>query len=296
MHLACWKCAHLVLAAMVLSSGAAHSQSPGWPSLSGYVDLHAHPLSNLGFGGKLIYGGVDVGALLPRDPSCNQNVRAGSMEQALGNDNSVHGGLGTDNPCGDYIRAKIIHVLQQKLKANDPSCDGCTGADDFGSWPKWNDVTHQRMWVDWIKRAYDSGLRVMVALAVNNKTLGDTVAGPGDFATDDKSSADMQIAEIKSFVGRHNDFMEVAFTPQDLVRINQANKLAIVVGVEIDNIGNLHTVNPLAQKEISDEVQRLFDEGVRYVFPVHIIDNPFGGTAVYEDDFNLSNYLETGHY
>ena len=35
---------------------------------------------------------------------------------------------------------------------------------------------------------------------------------------------------------------------------------------------------------------------MRYIFPVHIIDNSFGGTAVYEDLFNYSNYREAGHW
>lgn len=270
--------------------------SPPNDRLKGFVDLHTHPLSNLGFGGKLIYGGVDVGSLLPADPSCHHNVRAGSMEQALGHDKATHGGWGLfDNRCGDAIRKDVIHGLQNALHAVDPP-DDARGAPDFRDWPRWNDVTHQKMWVDWIRRAHDAGLRVMVALAVNNKTLGDATAGPGDYATDDRSSADLQIGETKAFVGRHLDFMEVAYTSADLERIVKANKLAVVLGVEIDNIGNLHRVSPLTNTAISNEISRLYAEGVRYIFPIHVIDNPFGGTAVYEGTFNLSNYREAGHF
>ena len=50
------------------------------------------------------------------------------------------------------------------------------------------------MWFEWIKRERDGGLRVMVALATNNKTLADAVQGPGDdLPTNDKASADLQI-------------------------------------------------------------------------------------------------------
>jgi microsomal dipeptidase-like Zn-dependent dipeptidase len=265
-------------------------------TLRGYVDLHTHPLSNLAFGGKLLYGGVDVGALLPADPDCNHNVRAASMQQALGHDNSTHGGVNIfSNQCGDSIRSQVIHGLQTANKGADPP-DDAHGAPDFKDWPVWNDITHQKMWVDWIRRAYDSGLRVMVALAVNNKTLGDATAGPGDYPTDDRSSADLQIAETKSFVSRHTDFMEVAYSAADLERIVRANKLAVVLGVEVDNIGNLHTVHPLTDGEISNEINRLYNEGVRYIFPIHVIDNAFGGTAVYLGTFNMSNYREAGHF
>jgi microsomal dipeptidase-like Zn-dependent dipeptidase len=263
--------------------------------LKGFVDLHAHPLSNLAFGGKLIYGGVDVGALLPADPNCNHNVRATSMQQALGHDNSTHGGWGTDNGCGDDIRTQVIHALQQANKASDPP-DDSYGAPNFPQWPLWKDITHQKMWVDWIYRAYTGGLRVMVALAVNNKTLGDATAGTGDYATDDKSSGDLQIREIKSFVGRHSNFMEVAYSSADVARIVKADKLAVVVGVEIDNIGNLNQVKTLDANAVNAEIDRLYQEGVRYIFPIHVIDNPFGGTAVYEGAFNMSNYHITGNF
>jgi hypothetical protein len=36
--------------------------------LLGIVDLHTYSLANLGFGGNLVYGGVDVGSILPADP------------------------------------------------------------------------------------------------------------------------------------------------------------------------------------------------------------------------------------
>ena len=279
-----------------LDCGATPLPPQSGAKLRGFVDLHTHPLSNLGFGGKLLYGGIDEGSLLPSDPDCNHNVRAGSFQQALGHDNSTHGGVDLlHNQCGDEIRKQVIHALQGANHAADEP-DDASGAPSFPNWPVWNDITHQKMYVDWLRRAYDGGLRVMVALAVNNKTLGDATAGPGDYPTDDKSSVDLQIRETKSFVGRHADFMEVAYSSADVERIVHSNKLAILVGVETDNIGNLQRVSPLTESAVTAEIDRLYGEGVRYIFPIHIIDNMFGGTATYEGDFNMSNYREAGHF
>jgi hypothetical protein len=270
---------------------------PGPEPLRGWVDLHTHPLSNIGFGGKLLYGGVDVGALLPADPNCKQNVRATSMLQALGHDRSTHGAWNPfNNSCGDSIRALVIHAVQLLNKAADESSDAL-GAPDFKEWPVWNDLTHQKMWVGWIRRAFDSGLRVMVALTVNNKTLADATAGGCDYPTDDRSSADLQLAEIKGFVSRHSDFMEIALTSADVARIVSANKLAIVLGMEVDNFGDLNRgPQPPTNDQISAEIERLYAEGVRYMFPIHLLDNPLGGTAAYEDLFNFSTFREDGHY
>src|SRR6266849_7553198 len=97
------------------------------------------------------------------------------------------------------------------------------------------------MWVDWLHRAYAGGLRVMVALAVNNLLLAHITAGPGnsELPTDDLNSADMQIDEIKNFVGRHSEFMRVVSSSEELYNAVSSNKLAVVIGVEIDHIGNL---------------------------------------------------------
>lgn len=278
--------------------------APDDAPLTGFVDLHTHPLSNLGFGGKLLYGGVDVGSLLPSDPSCQHNVRATSESQALGNDNSTHGGWDLfHNGCGDMIRANIITVFET---ANDAAPNekngGALGYPNFPDWPVWNDITHQKMWVEWIRRAHTGGLNVMVALAVNNKTLGDMTAGPGDYPTNDKSSADLQIAEIKSFVGRHSDFMEVALNSADVYRIVSAKRLAVVIGIEVDHIGNLTgvvvpmvgVVQPPSEADLKAEIHRLYAEGVRYIFPIHVLDNALGGAAAYQSIFDASNMREEG--
>jgi microsomal dipeptidase-like Zn-dependent dipeptidase len=263
--------------------------------LSGWVDLHAHPMSYLGFGGKLIAGGVDVGSWLPADASCNHHVTANSMQQALGNDNAIHGGWGAfDNQCGDSLRNQVIHSVEDANHALHTR-DGAHGASDFNEWPAWNDILHQKMWVEFIRRAWQGGQRVMVALAVNNKTLGDAVAGPGDLPTDDRSAADLQTQRMKEFVGRHTDFMQIAYTPAELENIVRQNKLAIVLGMEVDDIGNFNKV-PATNGIVAAEITRLYNQGIRYIFPIHVIDNPFGGTAIYEGGFNASNYREAGHF
>ena len=270
--------------------------------LSGWVDLHTHPMINLAFGGKLIHGGVDVGSLLPTDTSCGIRVRATSIAHALGNDSPSHGGWNLFNfPCGDNFRQVLIHEFQD---ANGALITGspARGYPDFNQWPKWNDLTHQKMWYEWIQRARDGGLRVMVALATNNTTLGDAVSGPGDGPTDDKASADLQLTELKAFVQRHNDFMEVALNSADIKRIVKSNRIAIVLGMEVDNIGDFNKMHfpmlpeAVQQTLVSNEIQRLYNDGVRYVIPVHIMDNVFGGTAIYKNDFNYANLREAGYY
>lgn len=278
--------------------------------LRGWVDMHTHPMSHLGFGKKLMHGAPDIGSIIPAGTrNCNSSdFRATNIQEALGNCNSTHGGWGTDNGCGNYIRAVAIskgldtdfafNVNHDPLGGGnlhgDHRHEGIETSPSFAYWPHQTSVAHQQMWWEWIKRAYqEGGLRVMVALTVNSELLAEVI--DGDNPKDDKASSDLQIDEIKSFVGRHSDFMEVAYSARDLRRIVSANKLAVIIGVEVDNIGNFHKSNVVCNETtVKAEIQRLYDKGVRYTFPIHLVDNKFGGAAVYEDLFNFANKYSTG--
>jgi microsomal dipeptidase-like Zn-dependent dipeptidase len=279
------------------------------PPLVGWVDLHAHPASYLGFGGKLISGGVDLQSPMPTNTHCQPWQQAGNPVDAIGDDRPAHGGWDFNFQCGNALRPTVVGALEaanHALVTAGPGAQPTFGFPAFNTWPAWNDITHQKMWWEWIKRARDGGQRVMVALAVNNRLLGEALTLPpagNDAPRDDMASADLQIQEIKNFVSRHLDFMEVALTSADLERIARSNRIAVILGLEIDNIGDFNDRFPneavrqaSLPAAIPNEVQRLYNQGVRYVLPIHVTDNTFGGTAIYEPVFNVADYRETGHY
>jgi hypothetical protein len=327
------------------------------PTLKGWVDLHTHPYANLGFGGKLFYGDIDYdpangvtsngengGPCAPMKPLYN------SPQLAIGPENWVFGGFGA--PCANLVREQVIHTTENLNQAYNPddSTYSSSGYPNFPTWPAWNDIMRQKMWIDWIRRAYDGGERVMVALAVNNKALGDLTVGASsssDLPTDDLCSGDIQINALRAFITRHGPdkpggFMELALSSSDIYHIVAANHLAVIMGVELDNIGSLGVVtnanrtletssicapsaipiaglnqtcqmmvgatnappgasgcdllNTAPAEKLVDEVNRLYNLGVRYVFPVHLMDNAIGGAAVYPPEiYDTSNIYEEGH-
>ncbi|MCC6282985.1 MAG: membrane dipeptidase [Saprospiraceae bacterium] len=263
--------------------------------LTGFVDMHTHPMSKWGFGEELFYGDVD-----------------GNPSDALGSCSCLHNFVvcpfdgsccsGFSNKQNQY-RNKIVDQIDEKWGA--PIHQKTAGFPGFAAWPKHNSVTHQQMYVDWIKRAYEGGLRVMVALAVNSHCLADAAETAGH--NDDLNSTNVQIQKLIEFVTRHdepqeNGFMEIAYTSADLKRIVRQNKLAIIIGMETDNIGNFYnpvdkkgaTFNPKpSEQDVRNEIDRLFDLGVRYIFPIHLTNNAFGGTAIYESGLNVANKYNT---
>jgi len=175
-----------------------------------------------------MHGAPDIGSLLPAGTrACNANeLRATSIEQALGDCNSTHGGWGLDNTCGDHIRALVINVALDKHflyklppERNLHGDHEHAGAPAFPFWPHHTSILHQQMWWEWLKRAHDGGLRVMVALTVNNELLAEILNGNAPY--DDKRVADRQIDEAVRFVNnpRSGGFMEIAYSSADVRRI-----------------------------------------------------------------------------
>ena len=292
----CWA----VVVCVAATSAVGEAQN-----LQGYADLHTHPMSYLGFGAKAVHGAPDIGALLPAGTrACNANeMRATSMAEALGDCNSTHGGWGLDNTCGDDLRALIGYLFLDKdfvhklpPERNLHGDHEHAGAPAFAFWPHQSSILHQQMWWEWLKRSYDGGLRVMVALTVNNELLAEVLNGNAPY--DDKSVADRQIDEAIRFVNNplNGGFMEIAYSSADVRRIVGHNKLAIVLGMEVDQIGNFGKPGVAVNEQaVRAEIQRLYGKGIRYIFPIHLIDNVFGGSAVYEVLFNIANRRANGY-
>lgn len=266
--------------------------APVW----GFADMHTHPMSHLGFGAKLIHGSPDGGANDPTNPAL-----------ALGNCDPDHGGFGLNNPTGDYFRQLLMS--QTDDGGLDPHQQGwdATAMKQFSKWPVFTSLSHQQMWYEWMKRTFDGGQRVLVALSVNNQFLATAAKGDPNSPRDDRAVTDLQFAEFKAFSARHADFMEIAFDPFQLRSIVRSGKLAVILGVEVDDPGNLvedpgvkgegnnGQPDAFSKQRVTDEIEHLYQIGARYMFTIHLADNKFGGTPVSEDLLNIGSKFLNGH-
>jgi len=279
------KSALVIWIILILVCGTGFAQAP--PPLFGFVDMHTHPVAQLGFGEQLFYGDND-----------------GDMNTALGSCNCVHNfSLNPFEFCfsQNLYRNQMVDKIDLENLITPAHAKVLPAFPDFDHWPRHNSILHQQMYIDWIKRAKEGGLRVMVALAVSNHTIADAAETGG--VNDDLAAMNKQIVRMKELFGRHTDFLEIAYTSADLRRIVSSGKLAVILGIEMDNIGNFYdpadhkgaayNTNP-SDQDVKDEIDRLFTLGVRYIFPIHITNNLFGATALYNSDFNVANKYNTG--
>jgi microsomal dipeptidase-like Zn-dependent dipeptidase len=155
------------------------------------------------------------------------------------------------------------------------------------------------MHLDAISRAFDSGLRLLVASAVNSEMLADAYHGrpknPGNDQNSDERNIRAQLAGMREMVKSNSKWMAIVTNPEEARRtIEDEGKLAIVLGIEVDSIAGqgMRLDDQLKPEGATEIVHRWWEEDVRLINPIHLTDNALGGTAVYSDRFNcLNDYL-----
>jgi microsomal dipeptidase-like Zn-dependent dipeptidase len=254
---------------------------PGVP-LWGFADLHAHLMAHVAFGGKAFWG----------KPYDKEHSGPEGMALSIGSCEPVHGGLININP-----------------EFGHPAGGGWP---DFIIWPRFTTIVHQQAYIDWIYRAYQGGLRLVTCLAVNNELLANK--SEQGLPSDDKSSIQTQVAAMKEMVkfvdaqagGAGKGWMQIAYSPEDARKIISDNKLAVILGVEVDSLGNWRRLEDLerlchgdmdeARHLIGLELDWLYGLGVRQITPIHLTNNAFGGTAIYLRFLETVNLFVTGEH
>jgi microsomal dipeptidase-like Zn-dependent dipeptidase len=257
----------------------------------GFADLHTHPAAHLGFGAytdpaRPEYG---TGGIFWGKPG----MALSNAAQSIAGDlppcpTDKHSGFDED-PVRHGTRQAVI-ASTNALTGQPPLPHQAGGWPNFVGWPHARSVTHQQMHVSWLKRAFDGGLRLLLASVTDNETLSmlwhRSRGGPRPQHNPefDYQSAIKQLEFIQRFSEANADWMQIVRSPAEARSVIESNKLAIILSLEMDKLS-------FAQ------VQSLYDNhGVRHIIPIHLTNNDFGGVAVYSDLFNTHNAFVNGSY
>ncbi len=202
------------------------------------------------------------------------------------------------------------------LSANPTGTHDTVGWPSFVDWPARDELTHQVMYYRWVERAYKAGLRLMVNHGTNIAGLckvGQLYSLHPDADCDDMSVAVKQVNylyEMQDYVdaqegGPGKGWYRIVKSPQEAREVINDGKLAVVLGVEVAQVfscgvtmlpGGIE-VRKCDEAQIDAEIQRLWDMGVRHVYPFHDINSSLGGTGIFSGDvINLLNFLDTGAF
>lgn len=262
--------------------------------------MHCHPMAHLGFGGRVIAGA----------PWHERGI-----DQALANCE----GVGGAHRAFGFAGSILGYFIREQSEAHGPC-----GAPTFLNWPRHDTLYHQQMYIDWLRRAHVHGLRLMCAVAVNNELLARLC---GAVRYSDPNMLESQVRGLRQMVAHAErvaldagqpPWLGIADSPAAARSLIADGRLALVVGVEMDTLESLarRTGNdepshlsagpslptrslhdaPFELAEVGAVLDALQALGVSMVNPVHLADNSFGGTAIYDDRFDLLNRWLRGSY
>lgn len=278
----------LITASLLLFSITALGQETPLKSkepLEGYADIHVHQMGNLGFGGSIIWGAAwgPPSEALGKIP---KNMRRGHTIT----EGATHGKWAIPKT---VINSFIWDFFRH----------GEEGYPSFSSWPNTNIWTHQQVYEDWLFRAYQGGLRLMVMLAVNSEDMfgrGENqipLIGSHAFQkvrAEGRTGNDMEALEwqvraayqfqahIDEEYGPGKGWYRIVRDPQEASEVIKSGRLAVILGTELQHLFNCDKDRPDCNAEtIIEGLNRLEAMGVNYVFPIHHKLNQFGGPAMF---------------
>ncbi len=279
----------------------------------GVADTHAHQFSNLAFGGALLWGS-------PFDEERGINGALAWGDWTWDFPTTSFWWVPPLVPIWDtgFIPTPLLgHELHFDLAAgilgaateeDVPHNKG--GGQSFGGWPKYNTTTHQQMYFRWLERAYRGGLRLAVMLAVNNEVICDLpitrkrvtrfVWGFPEWECDDMYTVDRQLEayrDLEQFIDDEHGgdgWYRIVKSPYEARQAIRAGKMAVVLGIEVDGLFGCKKF-PCVRDDIDDDLDKYIEQGVRHYFPVHLYDNGFGASSIYNFLWPITSPLATGN-
>jgi len=256
----------------------------------GFADYHTHPMTYMAFGGlktKPIHtlwgnpGGIatdyETGKCDIKDDirHCVRGHDGGYFAEAFINSSQLL----------NYNFAAILESILIPHKRS--------GGPEFKDFPEHLMGAHEQLHVTMIHRSYLGGLRLMVALATDNAAaqfLTGTVVDREMEIVKERESIKRQLQGMKDLAMANQQWMEVVLSAEQARNAILHDRLAVILGVEVDQLGELGLGGD-DNTEPKLEADYLWGLGARAVIPIHAADNKIGGPAVFIEPYNWLNDL-----
>ena len=249
----------------------------------GFVDAHAHIASYEFMGGKFVHG----------DPFHQFGVT-----EALNDSAVIHGENGSLDLIGNIFAYDDINFRYDTR-----------GWPDFPHWPTHRDVSHTGYYYKWIERAYLGGLRMMVSHMVENKALCsahtriNTAAQNSPNTCEAMDSVRLQVQrlhEMQDYIdaqsgGPGKGFFRIVKSPSEARQVIADGKLAVFMGIEVSELFDCGIQGGCTRHSVEQQLQEVYDLGIRGLFPTHRFDNKIGGAKLEGGFLNVGQWLSAGY-
>jgi microsomal dipeptidase-like Zn-dependent dipeptidase len=216
---------------------------------NGFADMHMHGMAHLAFGGGYVWGKPD--------------------EPIHACDGVSHGQLAGFVPV-DWLTGYADGHHKDRVTP-------CVNGNHPCFWPHFADPSHTTVHGTHLKMALDGGLRLIALHAVNSESLCH-LASHKTQPCGDMDSVRAQLYAAHAFAAR-NRWFQIVRDPWEARAAINAGHLAVVLGVEASNL------MPASEGKWQDQLDELFDLGVRTMEIVHEADDDFAGFALHHSLF-----------
>jgi microsomal dipeptidase-like Zn-dependent dipeptidase len=253
-------------------------------NVRGFADMHLHITTNQRAGGAVIYGE-------PFDPY--------GITEALGHDADLHGVDGSEDVTGNLLRTGLPFGTHDTH-----------GWPSFAGWPVHDTITHQQTYYVWLKRAWMSGERLVVAQTVEDQPICE-IEPHKVHSCDETEAVRQQIQTLRGLQAyvdaqagsKGKGWFRLVYNPRQARQAIERGRLAVLIGIESSNLfGCSEQMDQpeCTRRDIDRGIRQARALGVRSVFPMHWTDNAFGGAAVEGGGrgtfINVLEAFQTGHY
>ncbi|MFK8331229.1 hypothetical protein M2D63_014550 [Pseudomonas sp. BJa5] len=160
--------------------------------------------------------------------------------------------------------------------------------------------THNQYQADMIRRAYEGGMRLGVWDVVNSRALA--IVGDGNGVASDWQALKDQTDAAKRVVStKLSHIAKIVYTPEEAEATIRSGRMAVILGSEVDELGRMRPSGlpwPRSPLVGFDSMQKQIDDlwalGIRKISPVHAVNNPIGGAAIFDDRYVANNYFLNG--
>jgi hypothetical protein len=262
----------------------------------GFADVHVH-LNHFLASGQTTFVGETFNPL--------------GIQEALRDCSPLHGKNGSTD---------ILGMVQSNSFTN----HNTDGWPTFSFWPTAKSQTHQQAYYRWIERAWLSGQRLMVQEMVNAEILANVKNGlikpqVDIMPQDDISVCDRQIKnmyDMQDYIdaqcgGPGKGWFRICKSSTEARQAISQGKMAVILAIEVDSLCNAgrdyfedYEKNRISKQELDEKLQDIsdlldmyYDLGIRTIFPVHGINNGYGGAWLYVNMvWDLGNKLMRGNF
>lgn len=275
-------------------------------TLFGFIDAHEHSGANQGFGGKIFHGA---------------SFHKLGIEHALADCEKHHGENGSKDlmniaykgGSGNIKTTTLLTNLYEHLVQDKPDHH----TDGYPTLTDWNvhlAATHQSLYYKWIERAYLGGMRMMVEYIETTQVVCDVYkerlpSKSSDATCNEMVHVDHQLVKIKElqdYVDAQNGgpgkgWFRIVYTPAEAREVIKAGKLAVILGMEVDNpfdcfVNEREGFQACNDDMVRERLNKYYNKGVRALFPSHKFVNGFSSGDGDAGILELGDYRNTGHW